>query len=82
MKINWKVRLKKKTFWVAIISAILLFVQQVSAAFNYDITVYTNQITNIINSLLGVLVLLGVIQDPTTSGLNDSVQAQQYNEPK
>ncbi|MFI3546853.1 phage holin [Mammaliicoccus sciuri] len=81
MKINWKVRIKQKSFWIAIISAILLFVQQVSGVFDYDITVYTDQITNIVNSVLGVLVLLGVIQDPTTKGLSDSEQAQQYNEP-
>ena len=82
MKINWKIRIKQKSFWVAIISAILLFAQQVSGAFDYDITVYTDQITNIVNSVLGVLVLLGVVQDPTTKGINDSTHAQQYNEPK
>ncbi|MEX6015041.1 phage holin [Mammaliicoccus sciuri] len=82
MKINWKVRIKQKSFWVAIISAILLFAQQVSGVFEYDIMVYTDQITNILNSVLGVLVLLGVVQDPTTRGIKDSQQAQQYNEPK
>ena len=82
MKINWKVRIKQKSFWVAIISAILLFAQQVSGVFDYDIIVYTDQITNIVNSVLGVLVLLGVVQDFTTSGISDSEQAQQYNEPK
>lgn len=81
MNINWKVRMKQKSFWVAIISAIFLFVQQVSGAFDYDITVCTEQLTSIVNSVLGILVLLGVIQDPTTRGLQDSKQAQQYNEP-
>lgn len=82
MKINWKVRIKQKSFWVSIISAILLFAQQVSGAFDYDITVYTDQITNIVNSILGVLVLLGVVQDFTTAGISDSEQARQYEEPK
>ncbi|MEX5935760.1 phage holin [Mammaliicoccus sciuri] len=82
MKINWKVRIKQKSFWVAIISAILLFAQQVSGVFEYDIMVYTDQITNIVNSVLGVLVLLGVVQDPTTRGIKDSEQAQKYHQPK
>lgn len=82
MKINWKVRMKQKTFWVAILSAILLFAQQISGAFDYDITVYTEQITSIVNSVLGVLVLLGVVQDPTTKSISDSSHAQQYNEPR
>ncbi|WP_436885869.1 hypothetical protein [Mammaliicoccus sciuri] len=34
--------MKKKSFWVAIISAILLFFQQESATFDYHITVYTD----------------------------------------
>ena len=31
MNINWKVRLKSKTFWLAMIPALLLLVQVVAA---------------------------------------------------
>ena len=31
MKINWTVRLKNKTFWLALIPAVLLLVQAVAA---------------------------------------------------
>lgn len=31
--INWKVRVKNKTFWLALISALLLLMQAVAAVF-------------------------------------------------
>lgn len=33
MNINWKVRLKNKSFWLALIPAVLLLVQVVAAVF-------------------------------------------------
>ena len=37
MKINWKVRIKNKTFWVSIIPAVILLVQAVAAVFGYTL---------------------------------------------
>ncbi|EKO8584568.1 phage holin, partial [Staphylococcus pseudintermedius] len=48
----------------------------------YDIQVYTEQLTDALNSILGILVLMGVIQDPTTQGVSDSHQALNYEEPR
>ena len=78
MKINLKVRLKNKTFLVALFSAIVLLVTQICAAFGIDVTVYNEQVTTIFNSVLGVLVLLGVVVDPTTATVNDSERAMKY----
>ncbi|HBB6316308.1 TPA: phage holin [Escherichia coli] len=80
--INWKIRIKQKTFWVAIISAAFLFAQSIAKVFGYDIQVYTEQLTDTLNSVLGILVLMGVIQDPTTKGVGDSRQALEYEEPR
>lgn len=80
--INWKIRMKQKTFWVAILSAIFLFAQSIAKVFGYDIQVYTEQLTDTLNSVLGILVLMGVIQDPTTQGVSDSHQALEYVEPR
>ncbi|ARJ52032.1 phage holin [Staphylococcus lutrae] len=80
--INWKIRIKQKTFWVAILSAIFLFAQNIAKIFGYDIEVYTTQLTDTLNGVLGFLVLVGVIQDPTTSGIGDSDQALNYEEPR
>ena len=35
--INWKVRVKNKAFWVALIPAILLLVQVVAGVFGYTL---------------------------------------------
>ncbi|HAR5723630.1 phage holin [Staphylococcus pseudintermedius] len=80
--INWKIRIKQKTFWVAMLSAVFLFAQSIAKVLGYDIQVYTEQLTDALNSILGILVLMGVIQDPTTQGVSDSHQALNYEEPR
>lgn len=82
--INWIVRIKNKAFWVAIIPAILLLIQVVASLFGYtlDFSDLGNKLLNLVNAIFGVLVLLGVITDPTTAGVTDSEQAMTYTEPK
>lgn len=82
--INWKVRVKNKNFWIAIVPAILLLIQAVSAPFGYDwdFAGIGTQLTAIINAAFAVLSILGIVTDPTTKGLNDSEQALTYEEPK
>ncbi|CZQ66808.1 TPA: phage holin [Staphylococcus aureus] len=82
MRINWKIRMKQKVFWLALFSALVLFASNVAKTLGYDIEVYTRGLTDVVNSVLGFLVTLGVIQDPTTNGLNDSYQALEYDEPR
>ena len=82
MKINWKVRLQHKTFWVSLISLLIVLANQVAGIFNVDITIYNAQVTAITETVLGILALLGIIIDPTTSGASDSYQAMRYNKPK
>lgn len=82
--INWKVRIKNKNFWLALIPAILLLIQTIAAPFGYkwDFVVLNQQLTAIINALFGVLTIVGVVTDPTTSGVSDSKQALSYEKPK
>ncbi len=82
--INWKVRIKNKNFWLALIPAILLLIQTIAAPFGYkwDFVVLNQQFAAIINALFGVLAILGVVTDPTTSGVSDSRQALSYEKPK
>lgn len=82
MKINWKVRLKHKTFLVALFALLLLLVQQVAAVFGIDTTIYNEQAMDLFNTVLAILVLVGVVIDPTTNGTNDSSQALRYDKPK
>jgi len=82
--INWRVRIKNKAFWLALIPAALLLVQVVLAPFGYqwDYGVLNQQLAAIINALFAVLSIVGVIADPTTGGVSDSAQALKYTRPK
>ena len=82
--INWLVRIKNKTFWLTLIPAVLLLVQVVAAPFGYqwDFGVLNEQLAAIVFAVFSVLVILGVVNDPTTAGTTDSAQALTYTEPK
>ena len=84
MKINWTVRLKNKAFWVAIVPAILLLVQQVCGMFgiNIEIAGLSDQLLAIIGTVFAILSLTGIVNDPTVATLSDSNQAMTYTEPK
>lgn len=82
LDINWRVRVKNKTFWLTLIPAVLLLVQAVSAPFGYtwDFVVLNQQLAAIINALFSVLAILGVVNDPTTKGVGDSERALMYDD--
>ena len=82
--INWVVRVKNKNFWLTLIPAVLLLIQVVVAPLGYqwDFGVLNEQLAEIINALFAVLVILGVVNDPTTDGVADSDQALTYKAPK
>ena len=84
MKINWTVRLKNKAFWVAIVPAILLLIQQVCGMFgiNIEIAGLSDQLLAIIGTVFAILSLIGIVNDPTVATLSDSNQAMTYTEPK
>ena len=81
--INWKVRIKNKAFWVAIIPALALVAQAVAALFGYtlDLSTLTGKVLAVVDAVFAVLVILGVVNDPTTSGIGDSERAKGYEEP-
>lgn len=82
--INWKVRIKNKVFWLSIIPAILLLVQAVAAVFGYtlDFTDLTAKLVAVVEAAFVVLAILGIVADPTTSGMSDSRLAMTYEKPK
>lgn len=82
MKINWSVRIKHKPFLVAAFSLLYLLVQQVAVLFGVEIAIYNEQITEIFNTVLSFLVLIGVVVDPTTAGTSDSKEALKYSKPR
>lgn len=83
MSINWKVRIKNKSFWIAIVPAILLLVQLVASLFGceLDLSDTGEKILAIVNAVFAVLTIMGVINDPTTTAFSDSTRALMYEEP-
>ena len=75
-KINWRVRLRNKTFWLTLVPLIVLLTQQVGLNWvpeNWE---------SIFSTVMAILVAVGIINDPTTAGVKDSAQALAYYEPK
>ncbi|EAG4303133.1 phage holin [Listeria monocytogenes] len=78
MKINWKVRVKSKVFWVSVIPLVLVLAQQLLGWFGVTIPADTinKQALDFVNSVFLLLGVLGVVNDPTTKGVNDSELVQ------
>ena len=83
MNINWKVRIKSKAFWVALIPAVALLVQAVAAVFglSIDLSGIGARVLAVVEAAFVVLSILGIVVDPTTKGLADSARALGYDEP-
>lgn len=82
--INWTVRLRNKNFWLALIPAMLLLVQTVAKVFGFelDFSILSENLLAVVNAVFAVLVILGIITDPTTEGISDSKQAMTYEIPR
>lgn len=84
MQINWKVRVRNKAFWVAIIPTILLLAQQVAALFGVELDLgdTSGRLLAIVETTFLALATIGIVNDPTTAGIGDSAQAMGYEVPK
>ena len=84
MNINWKVRIANKQFWLQIIPAAILLIQAVANVFGFvlDLTDIGTKLVEVVNAVFSVLVIVGVVTDPTTKGVADSEQAMTYEQPK
>ena len=82
--INWKVRIKNKLFWAELIPAVALLAQAVASVFGWtiDLTTLVGKLLAVVDAVFAVLMILGIVVDPTTEGVRDSKQAMTYDEPK
>ena len=81
--INWKVRIKNKAFWLALIPAVLLVVQVFAALFGFELATDDLQLKLLAcaNAVFALLTVLGIVTDPTTDGIADSDRAMTYCKP-
>ena len=81
MNINWKLRLKNKATLTALIMCIIAMVYQVLGIVGVVPTISQDDIVNLAGVVINFFTLIGVVVDPTTSGVSDSTRAMQYTEP-
>jgi len=67
LSIDLKARLKNKAFWVAIASAIAMLAQQLG------LDIIPSNYTDIVNTLLTILIMVGIVVDTSTMGISDQV---------
>ncbi len=81
--INWLVRIRNKQFWVSVIPAIALVIQAIAAVFGWapDFSNLVGKLVTVVDAVFALLVILGIVVDPTTAGIGDSKRALGYDEP-
>lgn len=89
MKINFPVRFKNPVFWAQVALAIITPILAYFGLTGADITSWAllgntllNAVSNPYVCFLVIVSLWNAINDPTTKGIGDSVQALTYSSPK
>lgn len=82
MGINWKLRLQNKATLTALLLALVAFIYQVLGIAGIVPGISQDAATQLVAVIVNVLLALGVVVDPTTSGVGDSQAALNYEEPK
>ncbi len=81
MKINWKVRLRNKTWVASLLALVIAFVYNLLAMLGVELPVTQEWVTGIVGMVITLLTGLGVLIDPTTPGVADSERAMSYVAP-
>ena len=79
--INWYVRFQNRSFVVAFCTAVIAFIYQILGMFGVVPPVAEDTIFQFVAIVANLLVGLGILVDPTTKGVVDSVRAMTYTEP-
>lgn len=82
MKINLKLRFKNATTLLSLAVAVVAFIYQVCGIVGYVPPIGQDMVVQLVGIVVNILVALGIVVDPTTSGIGDSEQALGYTEPK
>ena len=80
-KINWKLRLQNKTTLAALLAACVTLIYMVLGLFGVVPPVGQSAVLEVAGVVLNILVLLGIVVDPTTPGIDDSARARGYTAP-
>ena len=78
MKINWKVRLRNKTWLASVLALIVSFAYDLLAMVDVVPPLNEDWLMSLLQTILTLLTALGVVIDPTTDGAADSDRAMTY----
>lgn len=81
MKLNLKVRLKNKIFWITLVPALITVLYAVLSLFNVVPAISEETAVKGFYAVISILTVLGVVIDPTTKGVGDSERAMGYERP-
>ena len=81
MNINWKLRLQNKTTLITLITTVVTFIYSILSLFGVTPGITQDQVLNLAVMVVSMLASLGIVVDPTTSGISDSSNAMQYEKP-
>ena len=79
--INWKLRFQNKTTLTALVLVVISAVYKILNLIGIVPSIEQQQIIDIATIIIDLLALLGIITDPTTDGLSDSIRAMGYTKP-
>lgn len=78
---NWTVRFKNRVWLASFVALIVSFAYQMLALFDIAPAITQDAVMQSVNLVLMMLSALGVLIDPTTTGITDSRRAMSYTEP-
>ena len=82
MQINWKLRLKNKVTLTAIVLGVVGIAYKILAMLGIVPPISENDMVEVVLLVIELLVLLGVVVDPTTAGVGDSQLVMNYDKPR
>lgn len=81
-KMNWILRFKNKPVLFALAASVVALIYQVLGILGITPSVSESEVTNIVGLVINLLVMLGIVTDPTTAGVKDTTQVMEYTEPR
>lgn len=82
MKLKWKLRFQNKATLSALIAAAVTFVYQIMGIFGIVPGISEKEVIEWFGIILNLLVVLGIITDPSTAGIGDTKKVMEYTEPR
>lgn len=81
MNINWKLRLQNKTTLLALLASVSSLVYILLGIAGITPAIAEGELNEWLAAAVNLLVMLGIVVDPTTKGIGDSARALEYEKP-